>query len=336
MAVKGLTCLLVVLLAFQGSENLFSQTDPLNEDFLAAHSNYTQNMLIEAQTLLQKIVVETANKKEHRELRGRSLLLLGAVYEKLEKKKEAVTCYCEAKDILGSGVTYEGLELDDLLFYDEPCPENAGVKAVAAVKKHRGGGKFLLTLLGLAALAGIGYLVYTQVIKKADSDDDGDGDSNGRINYETQYRALTCWSGAAHSSSATAPTFNSNWNPNPTSGNGYDNTSTCTISGTSITSWSVKLMVTACNNLTRRDQVWINGNLVLDESKKYANTCSTGNVSEFCRSPGTVVGAGNYQEYPIHSGSGATSFTIRHKITFTRASGQVTSIVNSETNTDQL
>lgn len=331
-SVKSVACLLVLLLAFQGSEHLLSQSDPLNEAFLSAFRDYSENNLLSAQEQLQALVVKTANQKDLRDLRGRSLLLLGAVYEKQEKKKEAVVCYCDAKEILGKDVTFEGLNLDDLLFYDEPCPENAGIKAVAAAKKHRGGGKFLMTLLGLAALAGIGYLVYTKVIKKDDKEDDDGDDHDNSINYETQYRALTCWSGSARAqNTSVTPTFNTDWNPNPALGNNYDHTSTCTISGQNIVSWSVKVMVTACNGLTRRDQVWINGNLVLDQSTKYSNTCSSGNISDFCRDPGSVAGAGNYHEYPIHSGSGAVSFTIRHKITFTRASGQVVNIVNAET-----
>ncbi len=272
-----------------------------------------------AREILEKLVTEIAPTEGRDTLKGEIYLLSGATYEKLKFKELAIKYFCLAKKILGRGKTFAGLELKKFKYYKHDCPQDAVYVKVG--KKKGGIGRFLGTLVGLAVLAVGGYFLYTKVIKKKTEED------NGNIYYENEYQAWNCWFASAHSTSATLPTITprDTWAPNPTHANGYDNETTVSITGPQINSWSIKLTVTACRGLTRRDIVYVNGAQRIDVTNSFDRTCG-GNITDFCASP-----AGG-KEYSIASGSGEVTLTLRHRIIFTLpgdASAAVIQVVNN-------
>ncbi|HDP94049.1 MAG TPA: tetratricopeptide repeat protein [Candidatus Aminicenantes bacterium] len=92
-----------------------------------------------------------------RKLQGRVSLLMGAVHEKLKNKNQSIQWFCRAKELLGPGHSVSWLELSKYRFYKKHC--KGGVLAVAGNRKKRGG-RFLGTLLGLAALGGIVWYLF--------------------------------------------------------------------------------------------------------------------------------------------------------------------------------
>ncbi len=272
--------------------------------------NYQQ-----AKNDLEMLIADIENLAGRDSFKGEVYLLAGATYEKLKFRELAFKYFCQAKSILGKGRTIEGLKLKDYKQYKKDCPDGT-VYAKAAGRKKGGG--FLGALLGLAVLAGAAYLVYTKFIKKDEED------TPAPVYYENEYQAWTCWHASATAQNTTVtPQINSNYAPNPSFSNNYDDQSTCTITGENIVHWSVGITITACNGLTRRDQVFINGSQVLDVSNTYNKSCAGGpGISDFCNSPHDYSAQKDFHQFEVASGSGQASFTIRHKITFTRPSGE--------------
>jgi hypothetical protein len=271
-----------------------------------------------ARIILEPLIADIAGVDGRDVLKGEIYLLAGAVYEKLKYKELAVKYFCLAKGILGQGKSIEGLVLKDYKYYKADCRP---VPAAARVVKRKGGfGRFLGTLLGLAAVAVGGYLLYTKVIKKKDED------SNKDIYYENEYQAWTCWYASATSSSSTKPSITpaDNWAPNPSFSNSYDSTTTVSITGPKITSWSVKLAVTACKGLTRRDIVYVNDVQKIDVTNTFDRACG-GAIADFCSDPA------DGKEYAIASGSGEVTLKLRHHIIFTQPGGATVSVVNNAT-----
>jgi hypothetical protein len=271
-----------------------------------------------AKALLEKLVADLAQVQGRDTLKGETYLLAGASYEKLKYKDLSIKYFCLAKDILGEGRTIEGLKLKDYKHYRAECRLVAVAGAAAA--KKRGGGRFLGALLGLAVLAVGGYFLYTKVIKKKDEDEQKD------IYYETEYQAWNCWHAQATSSSSTPPTISpsSNWAPLPSHGNNYDSTSTVSITGPKITSWSIRFACKACKGLTRRDIIYVNDVQKLDVTNTFPGACG-GTINEFCDDPA----AGGGKSYTIASGSGEATLKLRHTILFSLPSGAVVQVLNS-------
>jgi len=268
-----------------------------------------------AREILEKLVAEIAALEGRDILKGEIYLLSGANYEKLKYRELAIKYFCLAKKILGKDRTFEKLELKKFNYYRRDCPQD--VVYAKAAKKKGGFGRFLGTLVGLAVLAVGGYFLYTKVIKKKTEED------NDNIYYENEYQAWNCWHASASSTSATLPTIapRDAWAPNPTRSNNYDNESNVSITGPQINAWSIKLTVTACKGLTRRDIVYVNGVLKIDATNRFDRACA-GIISDFCANP--VEG----KEYAIASGSGEVTLRLRHQIVFTLPGGGSVQVVN--------
>jgi hypothetical protein len=291
------------------------EADVLALRFTEAREAYFSGDIQAAKAILEKLVAELAAIEGRDTLKGEVYLLSGAAYEKLKYRELAVKYFCLAKELLGQGRSIEGLKLKDFKYYRDDC-QTAAVIAKAG-KKKRGFGRFLGTLLGLAAVVVGGYFLYTKVIKKKDEEQAKD------IYYENDYQAWNCWQASATSSSSTLPTIApaDSWAPNPGHGNSYDSTSTVSISGPSITSWKIKLAITACKGLTRRDVVYVNDVQKIDVTNSFDRACG-GAISDFCANP---VGG---KEYAIASGSGQVTLKLRHRIVFTLPSGASVQVVN--------
>ena len=270
----------------------------------------------QAKDVLEKLITDITDLSGRDTFKGEVYLLAGATYEKLKFREPAFKYFCLAKSILGRGRTIDGLKLKDYKIYKKDCPEGA-VYAKAA-KKKKGGAGILGTLLGLAVLAGAAYLVYTKFIKKDEEE------TSAPVYYENEYQAWTCWHAAVTAENTTVnPQINSDYAPNPNFGNNYDDQSTFTVSGENIVQWSVGITITACNGLTRRDQIYVNGGQVIDVTNTYNKSCAGGpGINDFCGSPHDYSAQKDFHQFQVASGSGQASFTIRHKITFTRPSGE--------------
>ncbi|HEX9902936.1 MAG TPA: hypothetical protein VGB72_08745 [Acidobacteriota bacterium] len=106
---------------------------------------------------LEKLVSAFAALEGWEILKGETYLLLGATYEKLKYKELAVKYYCKAKETLGEGKTFAGLELKKLKHYKEECRVVAGR---TGAKKGSFLGKALGFLIGAAVLGGIVWYLF--------------------------------------------------------------------------------------------------------------------------------------------------------------------------------
>jgi len=116
--------------------------------FEAAKALYFGEDYEGAKAELEKLVADLGSLEGFDVLKGKTYLLLGATYEKLNAKEPAVNSYCRAKEILGAGKTIEGLDLGNLKYYQEPC------RVVAGRTAPRKGGGFLGKALGIVLFIG--------------------------------------------------------------------------------------------------------------------------------------------------------------------------------------
>jgi hypothetical protein len=300
----------VAVVAETAEEDLFQVR------FNGAKKNFFAGNHQQAKDELEKLIADLDTLSGRDTFKGEVYLLAGAAYEKLKFRELAFKYFCQAKSILGQGRTIEGLKLKEYKIYRKDCPDG-GVYAKPAAKK-KGAGGFLGVLLGLAVLAGAAYLVYTKFIKQDEEE------TPAPVYYENEYQAWTCWHASATAQNTTVtPQINSDYAPNPSFSNNYDDQSTCTITGENIVHWSVGITITACNGLTRRDQVFVNDSQVLDVTNTYSKSCAGGpGLTDFCHNPHDYTAQKDFHQFEVASGSGAASFTIRHKITFTKPSGE--------------
>lgn len=141
---------------------VYGQVFAVQDDSLALRSSFERAKRLYfdedyegAKLELEKLMNALAPLQGWEVLKGHTFLLLGASYEKLKYKELAVKYYCRAKEILGAGKTFEGLDLKKLKYYKEACG------AVAARTARRGGSSFLGRALGtLLTLAALGGLVW--------------------------------------------------------------------------------------------------------------------------------------------------------------------------------
>jgi hypothetical protein len=281
-------------------------------------ANYEQ-----AKIVLEKLIGEIAGVQGRDTMKGEIFLLSGAVYEILKYKGLSSKYFCLAKEILGKGKTFPGLVLKDYKYYKIDCAPKAVYARV--VRKKGGFIKLLGTILGLAVIVIGGYFIYTKIKKNTDND------KKNNIYYETEYQAWNCWNASASSSSSTLPTISPSnvWAPQPSFSNNYDNENTVSITGPQIYSWSIKLTITACKGLTRRDIIYVNGTQVLDVTNKF-DRASGGNINDFCNNP--VDG----KEYAIASGSGEVTLKLRHKIVFTLPTNTQIQVINNLSSQSRL
>jgi hypothetical protein len=283
--------------------------DPLTESFIKGRDAYFNRRYEEARSVLEKLIKDLSAVSGRDSLRGQTYLVAGAAYEKLELKGTAIQYYCEAKTILGTGKTIPGLTLKELLYYGEKCPGESGVFAGPQVEAGRRSptiGGVLRTLFYVAMLGGVIWFLF--------------------FSKNAPFKSLIGGSGASEYSSACFSTFwkfegtvewapgqegtlrlEPNVFPQPSQNNGWDDTVSYALTAVGGTANSVSLAfsleVGGGNVAVRRDIVTVDGIEVLNA----ANT-----FSEACASPGKKT----YEN--IYRRDGTGTFTIRHKVEFTR------------------
>lgn len=124
--------LLVGLFVFQSEFLLAQDNDPLANGFSEARAAYLAGDYAAVQTALASILPELDKIPGRETFKGETHLLLGAALEKMLEKEAAIAQYCLAKELLGAGKSIEGLALETLQYYPEPCPHAAAAQAVTA------------------------------------------------------------------------------------------------------------------------------------------------------------------------------------------------------------
>ncbi|MBN2199866.1 MAG: hypothetical protein JW747_08480 [Candidatus Aminicenantes bacterium] len=125
-----------------------AQDETLEAKFEAAKALYFAEDYEGAKAGLEELAAALGRLEGSSVLKGKTYLLLGAAYEKLDAKEPAVNSYCRAKEILGAGKTIEGLDLEELKYYQEPC------RVVTGRTAARKGGGFLGKALGIVLFVG--------------------------------------------------------------------------------------------------------------------------------------------------------------------------------------
>jgi hypothetical protein len=267
----------------------------------ASHAFFTENYE-KAKEKLEALVAEIEASQRRDFIMGEIYLLSGATYEKLALGELAIKYFCLAKEILGKDRTSSGLELRKFKYYRFSCSQDAVY--TAPVKKKSRFMRLLRPLLGLAVVAVGGLFLYTQVIKKKDK-------AKPPLYIEDEYQAWNCWKASAISASSSQPTIApaNSWMPNPNHNNGYYSQSSVSITGPQIKSWNIKVNITGCNGVTRRDFFFVNGAQVLDVTNRFDRPCG-GSFTDFCSDPS------GSREYVIASGSGEVTLELSHRIIF--------------------
>jgi len=143
----------------QGQE----ETDELSIQFENAKKAYFEENYEKAKEILEKLEEKLAAIEGRYTLKGETFLLMGATYEKLDYKKLAIKYYCKAKEILGEGKSFEGLNLKELKYYKEACKTVTGIAAQETVKRKSSIGKVIGALIFLAAIGGaVWYLFFSK------------------------------------------------------------------------------------------------------------------------------------------------------------------------------
>jgi Flp pilus assembly protein TadD len=291
------------------------QAAVLNERLAGAKNLFFSGDFEGAKAEAEKLAAEFASLEGFDVIKGETYLLLGAAHEKLKYKELAVKYYCRAKEILGANRTFAGLELKKLKYYKEECRAVAGRTAA-----RRGGGflgKALGTLLFLGALGGlVWYLFFSPnapLKKKAET-------------YEfTSSCFSTNWIfnvNATFTEPGGQIVVTPDSAPQPSQNNNWEDSVTYTLStsgGGSLVSISLRLDVEVGggDNGRRHDLAWVDDVLRLDQTNTFAQPCS---------SPGIVT----YSN--IYSRASTGSFTLRHKVELSRASGDKLDSANHAAN----
>lgn len=176
-AIAAVLCIVMVfeahyLFAFQASNSLQDKFEEARESFLAA--DYES-----ARITLEGYIAQLESQEGFIELRGQTYLLLGATYEALKNKELAVKYYCYAKDILGTGVTLEGIQLVKQRWYWAKCPRTEA--SITGKKKRRNSGALIGTLVGIGIFASFIWYFFiskNSPLKFEKNGDTGNGDEN--------------------------------------------------------------------------------------------------------------------------------------------------------------
>ncbi len=138
------------------------QTDELTTRYNQARIGYFAGAYEAAKATLESLIMSLAATSGRDTLKGQVYLLAGAVYEVLEFRELAIKYYCRAKAVLGEGTTIEGLKLENLKFYREPCGAAAlaGSAVKTAGRKRSGIGGLVITVLSIAAIGGLVWYLF--------------------------------------------------------------------------------------------------------------------------------------------------------------------------------
>lgn len=142
---------------------LGDETDELVAKYNQAKIGYFAGAYEATRATLESLITSLGAIDGRDTFKGQVYLLAGANYEIMKFKELAVKYYCRAKAILGEGTTIEGLELNNLKYYKEPCG-GAAVAARAetgsAPRRKSFFGSLFGTLLGLALVGGIVWYLF--------------------------------------------------------------------------------------------------------------------------------------------------------------------------------
>lgn len=276
-----------------------------------------------AKVILEKLVSVIDRLEGWESLKGETYLVLGATYEALKYKELAIKYYCKAKEILGVGVTVDGIRLSKLKWYKVKCPTAAAAAAAVVVRERRGGfGGFIGTLIGLGILAGlIWYLFFSKnapLKKKEEGGGGGGGTSYSSSCFSTHWSFYyeTHW-GASMGDVTFAP----NQSPFPTENNGWEDevTYTLTVGAGDFHSGflTLSLKIGGGDGVERKDEVWVNDDKKVDETNKFDPPCpNTGGEKD----KGVIF------TFDI-PGPGTYTIKLRHKVTLPSGVGPVGSSI---------
>ncbi|MFC2167933.1 hypothetical protein ACFLRW_03030 [Acidobacteriota bacterium] len=133
-----------------------------------------------SKVILERLVSTIDTLEGFESLKGETYLVLAAAYEALKYKELSIKYYCQAKAILGVGVTVDGIRLSKLRWYKAKCPTGAAAARVV-VRERRGGGGFIGFLLGLGVLAGLIWYLFINKNSPLKKDDEGGGGSDTHV-----------------------------------------------------------------------------------------------------------------------------------------------------------
>ncbi|MBN1939622.1 MAG: hypothetical protein JW843_08550 [Candidatus Aminicenantes bacterium] len=139
-----------------------AETDELVAQYNQAKIGYFAGAYEAAKAVVESLVTSLGAIDGRDTFKGQVYLLAGAIYEILDFKELAIKYYCRAKAVLGEGTTIEGLKLDKLRWYKEPCggAAVAGAAVRTAGRKKSWVGGLIGTLLGLALVGGIVWYLF--------------------------------------------------------------------------------------------------------------------------------------------------------------------------------
>ena len=261
-----------------------------------------------SKVILERLVSIIDTLEGFESLKGETYLVLGAAYEALKYKELAIKYYCKAKAILGVNVTVEGIRLSKLKWYKAKCPTGAAAARVV-VRERRGGGGFIGFLLGLAILGGLIWYLFINENSPLKKDDSGGGGGGGTsyssscFSTEWSFYYETHWGATAGD-----VTFGPNQSPFPRDDNDWEDTVTYTLTvGAGVFNsgfLTLSLKIGGGDGVVRKDQVWVNDDLKVDESNTFTPAC-----------PNT---AGKIDKGVIYTfnipGPGTYTIKLRHKV----------------------
>lgn len=254
-------------------------------------------------------------------LKGETYLVLAAAYEALKYKELSIKYYCQAKAILGVGVTVDGIRLSKLRWYKAKCPTGAAAARVV-VTRRRGGGGFIGFLLGLAVLGGIIWYLFINKNSPLKKDDSGGGGSDTHVYTSSCFTTSwfwhisSTWSGSAGTIDL-VPNPVTEMRPRPTENNNWSDDFDFEITksgGGTLLSFTVVLDFTTGGgwDVNRKDIVTKDGVQVLNETNSWNNDCD--------------VAPGEKEYLAIATWTTLGSHSIGHAVTLTDTAGNTLNI----------
>ena len=137
---KTLALILCIFLAFEVSYiQAYQATDQMRGQFNSAKEAYFADDYEGAKIILESLVSSIAQMEGLDSFKGEVYLLMGAAYERLELDNLAIKYYCLAKDILGEGKSFEGLDLNSLALYWTQCETAGGIAVSVLILQYEEG-----------------------------------------------------------------------------------------------------------------------------------------------------------------------------------------------------
>jgi len=138
------------------------QSDELVARYNQAKIGYFAGAYEASKAVLESLITSLGAIDGRDTFKGQVYLLAGAVYEVLNFRELAIKYYCRAKAILGEGMTIEGLKLEKLKWYKEPCggAAVAGSAARTVGRRKSWFGSVFGVILGLAIIGGVVWYLF--------------------------------------------------------------------------------------------------------------------------------------------------------------------------------